>query len=86
MKRKTISAKRVLNELLAEQNDQQIAYSYARATGDHETTEQCQSALHAIFAVINGLGFKEGIDYDSRLQEKTIINTTFTYWHKFVIE
>lgn len=84
--RKTINAQRVLNELLAEWNDQQLAYSYARATGDRETASESQSALAAVSSVINGLDFKEGLDYSASQSQRTINGVTFSHWKREALQ
>ena len=80
--KKTISAKRVLNELLAEYNAQSIAFSYHRAINDFTIRDQCQAALSSVCDVINGLGFKEGLDYMAEKCEMRVNETTFQYWRR----
>ena len=44
--KRTISAKRVLDELAEAYNDHTIAYGYAMATGDNKTANELQIAIN----------------------------------------
>ena len=80
--RKTISAKRVLDELCGSYIDNSIAYGYAVATGDKKTAELCSECMHTVCEIMRSLGFKEGVDYTTERDHKSVSGIQFMYYRK----
>ena len=84
--KKTISAKRVLNELILQINDYQAAFAYANATGNKETQDMCQEALQAICEITRNLGFVEGVDYEANKIGKSVGDACVFCWERKAVE
>lgn len=84
--KKTISAKRVLSELIFHFNEQHEAFGYAKATGNHEVADQCQAAIEAVCEMTRNLGFNEGADYSAKRIQKTVGDVTFCCWEREAVQ
>lgn len=81
--KKTISAKRVLDELCGAYNENSVAYGYAMATGDKETADKYMEYMHTVCEILKNLGFKDGVDYTER-DHKEMAEVQFMYYRKVV--
>lgn len=82
--KKTISAKRVLDELCGTYNENSVVYGYAMATGDKETADKCMECMHTVCEILKNLGFKDGVDYTSERDHKEMAEVQFMYYRKVV--
>ena len=78
--KRTISAKRVLDELAEAYNDHTIAYGYAMATGDNKTANELQIAINVISKLVRDLGFTSGVDYTTERIHEEMAKVSFMYW------
>ena len=76
---KRINANRVLNELLAEYNENAQAAGYYRAIKDTRTQAECEYAKSCIVGIIKAL-FKKDVDYIESEATTTTGNVTFKYY------
>ena len=83
--KKTISAKRVINELLLKYNELSEAQGFYFATNDIKTGTECATSKSDVYDIIKAL-FVNDIDYEIVKAEKTIGDTTFNYYEARVIE
>ena len=84
---KTISTKRVLSELLAAYNENSAAAGLARAKNyEPNLLEQLETAQEVVTDIMDGLGFRDGIDYRSERKERKVDGTLFSYCRREAIE
>lgn len=78
--KKTISAKRVLDELANAYNEHTIAYAYAMATGDSKTANEIQTGINVISKLVRDLGFMSDVDYTTTRVHEKMADVSFMYW------
>lgn len=84
---RTISTKRVLAELLAAYNENSAAAGFYKAKNyEPDLLEQLETAQDVVTDILQGLGFRDGVDYRSVKKDTDANGTRFTYWRMEAIE
>ena len=83
--KKTISARKVLEELIATNNESAVAHGYAVATNDIKTADELQAVVNTCRELMRNLGFEDGKDFTVVREAKKICDTSFM-WYRVVAE
>lgn len=83
--KKTISAKRVFNELSLKYNELSEAQCFYFATNDIKTGNECASSRSDVYDIIRSL-FVYHQDFEIVKAEKIISDTTFSYYKMVIAE
>ena len=66
---KLINAKKVLDVLLDEYNENSDAYHYYKATSDTTSAAVCMASMNSVCEILDSLGFDDGADYKTESKE-----------------